>query len=110
MTRQTFKMSLGALSVVALAFIGGMKFTLISSAAQAQDVAQSDSAAMTCPKCKGQMESGYVRDYWGETGNSMSPANWSPAGSKPHFLSYGKQTKITADRCTNCGYLELYAK
>jgi|SRR6516162_9431196 hypothetical protein len=108
MTRQTFRVSLAVLSVVALAFIGGMKLTLIPSAAQAQDVAQSDSAAMTCPKCKGPMDSGYVRDYYGE--NSMTPAQWSPAGEKQHFFSQGKRTTITANRCTNCGYLELYAK
>ena len=108
MTRRTLKVSLSILSMVALAFIGGMKLSHSASAAQEQDVAQSDSAAMTCPKCKGQMESGYVRDYWGA--NSMSPAMWSPTGEKQHLFSTGKQTKITANRCSNCGYLELYAK
>ena len=108
MTRQTFKVSLGVLSIVALAFIGGMRLTLITSAAQAQDAAQSESAAMTCPKCKGQMESGYVRDYYSE--NSMTPAQWSPVGEKQHFFSQGKRTTMTATRCSNCGYVELYAK
>jgi predicted nucleic-acid-binding Zn-ribbon protein len=108
MTRKILEVSLAILSVVALAFIGGMNLTVIPSAAQAQDVAQSDSAAMTCPKCKGRMESGYIRDYWGE--RSMTEAQWSPTGEKQHYFSLGKRTTMTANRCTNCGYLELYAK
>lgn len=108
MKRQTLRIFLTALALAGLAVVCGLMFSMNPSHAQTDDTKQSEAALSTCPKCKGTMEPGIVRDYWAE--NGFEPALWSPANEKLHLFSKGTKVKITAYRCTNCGYIESYAK
>jgi hypothetical protein len=66
-----------------------------------------------CPKCKIQMEQGYILDSM--YGNLVTtPSNWS-RGKPKKILSFAlpstdnKSKEITSYRCPECGYLESYA-
>jgi hypothetical protein len=100
---------LTVLTLLAL-IVCGSWFAVNPIHAQAEDEKQSESTSSTCPKCKGPMEPGYVRDYFASNGYDVSV--WSPGQMKLHLnpFSNGKTIKITVFRCTNCGYLESYAK
>jgi len=67
---------------------------------------------LTCPKCKGDMEQGYVVDY-----NLAAPmqSKWIPGEPDTSFWSANtidkkKLVPVSTFRCINCGYLESYAK
>ena len=66
---------------------------------------------LNCPKCKGQMEEGFVVDY---AGNFPQVSEWSAESPKMGWFGFGVDVKgvrkITSYRCTSCGYLESYAK
>ena len=69
---------------------------------------QSDAAEMICPKCKGPMEQGVVLDYWE---NTFNQTKWAAGNPKRHILGWMPKTKnVVTYRCTNCGFLEAYAK
>src|ERR1700741_1118417 len=109
MNSRTLKVTLTILSVALLAAIGGLRVTFNVAPALAQGApAASDTASMTCPKCKGPMTAGFIRDYFDT--NSFEHAMWLPEGKNHRVFSWGKYAKVTANRCDNCGYLELYAK
>jgi hypothetical protein len=64
-----------------------------------------------CPKCKEKMEQGFVVDY-GHGNTTVS--HWS-AGEPQRCFPWGgvivkDQRQITTYRCTECGYLESYAR
>jgi hypothetical protein len=66
----------------------------------------------TCPKCQGQMETGFMPDA---TYGGTLTASWvegEPVKSFWAGLKLGGKRRIPArtDRCTKCGYLESYAK
>jgi len=107
MKKQIFKVFLTALALIGLTAVG-FRLSTNPSHAQAEDAKQSEAALSSCPKCKGPMEAGIVRDYWNV--NSFEQTAWSPGHPKQHIFSQGKRIKITVYRCTNCGYLESYAK
>jgi hypothetical protein len=97
-----------------LAIIVGLtlSFGIVSKSNQGQ--AQSvdgvfDSTALVCSKCKGAMETGVMQDYYQP--DSAQPEVWASfAQGKLPFARRPKEIKIRANRCTNCGYVELYAK
>lgn len=68
-------------------------------------------AVLKCPKCQGSMENGYVPDNQGYDSNVVI-LQWAQ-GVPRKFLGNvkpGVQRPITAYRCTNCGYVEMYAR
>jgi predicted RNA-binding Zn-ribbon protein involved in translation (DUF1610 family) len=75
-----------------------------------KEVAQEVAAtSLYCPKCSGPMQSGVTLDYWDS--NSASQSLWSTALQKNFpFARQPKTKKIYTYRCTQCGYLESYAK
>jgi len=95
-------------SLVGVTVVCALRFSITPSHAQTDDGKQSEAAVSSCPKCKGAMEPGIVRDYWNV--NSFEQTAWSPGHQKQHIFSQGTRIKITVYRCTNCGYLESYAK
>ena len=65
-----------------------------------------------CPKCQKAMEEGHVPDIgYGQA----SQSKWAPGTPEPRRYIGGikmranEQLPITAYRCPNCGYVELYA-
>lgn len=68
-------------------------------------------SSLTCPKCKSQMESGFIVD----SGPMVS--SWVAGPPKLGFLilgflktlKIGEVREITTYRCTGCNYLESYA-
>jgi rubredoxin len=65
----------------------------------------------TCPKCQGQMERGYSLDYFEISANGFDQSEWGMSlPSKLPFAKVPKTLKVFTYRCTNCGYLESYAK
>ncbi len=66
---------------------------------------------MQCPKCKGEMERGWVPDR--SYGVTLVEA-WYPDRPKKSFWTRTKAplaegVLIRAFRCQNCGFLEFYA-
>ncbi len=64
---------------------------------------------MKCPKCQGEMEEGMPVDQgsWG----TLMPQQQDWQKGKEVNIPIGKPNyKIRSYRCTNCGYLESYAK
>jgi len=67
---------------------------------------------MTCPKCSGEMEEGFVAD---NTYGAVLPSQWVEGEPEMSFWTGARtkgkvQVRITTYRCTQCGYLESYAK
>ncbi len=65
-------------------------------------------SAIACPKCKQQMQEGYLAD-------EASVARWYGGPPKrwlgmPLVRWAKTQLPITTYRCPSCGYLESYAK
>ena len=65
---------------------------------------------LTCPKCNGAMEVGYVVD---QSQASLFVSHWCKG---PPQKSFWRQTKVPdvafpigMYRCSSCGYLEAYA-
>jgi len=106
MKKQKFGVFLTIFAVAGLAAACALPFSIYPT--RAQDAAQSDPASSSCPKCKGAMEQGVIIDYWAE---QYRDSTWAPGNPKWRvFAKMPKEKKITAYRCTNCGYLESYAK
>jgi len=66
---------------------------------------------LNCPKCKGLMEEGFVVDY--AHGGARKVSTWAEGQPTVSFwegLKVKEQRKISAFRCTSCGYLESYAR
>jgi len=61
-----------------------------------------------CPKCQGEMTKGVLVDYtYAEF--SKKPQVWAEDVSMGGFLAE-RPIKIVSYRCSNCGFLENYAK
>lgn len=66
-----------------------------------------------CPKCKGEMEEGFILDK-GAYG-SQNPSDWVEGEPRPSFWHGGvkvtdkRRYEVRSCRCVGCGYLELYA-
>jgi hypothetical protein len=69
------------------------------------------SRSLTCPRCSGTMEPGYVID---EGYGTRTVANWV-AGEPERSIWTGLKLRgkskvaVTSYRCRRCGYLESYA-
>ena len=67
-----------------------------------------------CPKCKGQMETGFIMDAnYGES--YASPSRWLEGKPEKSIwsgvkMSKKKNVQIETLRCVKCGYLESYAR
>ena len=71
----------------------------------------------TCPKCQGRMEEGWIMDssggapvqtQWVQGGVERKPILW---GTFDEIVLQGKTRKpLTAYRCVECGFVELYAE
>jgi len=68
-----------------------------------------------CPECSAAMEEGFIPDY---SHAQILQLAWQRGPAEPSkFLGMSKgikvhaenQLKVTAKRCTRCGYLKLYA-
>jgi predicted nucleic-acid-binding Zn-ribbon protein len=110
MKRQAYGFFFTAIALFGFALFCDLKLSVSPGLAEneKEKESQAASAEMLCPKCKSMMEPGFVRDYFDS--NSFDHAGWSPAGEKQHLFTYGKFTKMIVYRCSNCGYLEFYAK
>jgi Domain of unknown function (DUF6487) len=68
-------------------------------------------ADITCPKCKKQMEEGFVPDY---TYGGVLATKWVEGPLERGWLGVklrGKKAMaITTYRCVACGYVESYAR
>lgn len=85
------------------------------SAPEAAVQAAAEAVSITCVKCHGSMEQGYILDVQGDATNSKAASLWVQGPAQSSFWSgvvtRGRDRRtIAAFRCTNCGYLELYAK
>jgi len=68
--------------------------------------------SLKCPKCQGDMEEGYILDVQDMINNGQNSAAWVQGTLQRGFIQ-GIKVKLkrdmVADRCPNCGYVELYA-
>ncbi len=69
-------------------------------------------AAVTCPKCGGEMVQGWVVDT---TYGGRVATQWAPGSPKESFWRGTKEPEgplrtIGAFRCSKCGFLEFYAR
>jgi hypothetical protein len=98
------------LAAVALAGVTvGVALPGSINASHAQGTEQSEPSLTTCPKCKGAMEPGVFLDNWSE--NSIMQAEF--AKKVPRLIPLmpmPKMKKIMAYCCTNCGFMEVYAR
>jgi hypothetical protein len=70
---------------------------------------------MTCPKCAGHMESGFMLDR--APGGANLQSKWLEGPPTPSFFLPGGRVKmqgrepvpVTTFRCDGCGYLESFA-
>jgi hypothetical protein len=69
-------------------------------------------AEPTCPKCRGEMEPGFVVDH---TYGAAGASEWVEGPTEASFWTGVKlrgrdRRRIETLRCVGCGYLELYAR
>jgi hypothetical protein len=68
---------------------------------------------MTCPKCSGQMQSGFIIDRAGPA--ASLPERWVEGPPTLGFWRHGVSMQgreplpVTTFRCDGCGYLESFA-
>jgi predicted nucleic-acid-binding Zn-ribbon protein len=77
-----------------------------------EDTKTTETQALKCPKCQGDLEQGFILDIQNSSGSIRAPADWVMATIKGGFLPGLKvktRRKMVAYRCTSCGYVELYA-
>jgi predicted RNA-binding Zn-ribbon protein involved in translation (DUF1610 family) len=96
--------------VLVVALVGFAAGTCVYADHSEKEVAADATVtSLSCPKCSGAMQSGVTLDYWNV--NSSEQALWSAALQKNFpFARQPKSKKIITYRCTQCGYLESYAK
>lgn len=65
-----------------------------------------------CPKCSSAMEAGFIPDF---TYGTILPSSWVEGVPEKNWRGLIKtrdrrNIAITAERCTGCGFLEMYAR
>lgn len=73
-----------------------------------EEIANFKEMHLVCPKCQGPMEFGMPL-YYSEASYWQSEWAVGEQGKTPFAKSVPRK-KIVSFRCTNCGYLESYAK
>lgn len=68
--------------------------------------------SIECPKCRGKMEEGFIKD---QSHGAVYSSKWVEGAPEESFWTGTKtrgklQVQVTTYRCTGCGYLESYAK
>ncbi|MBS1952894.1 MAG: hypothetical protein JST89_01790 [Cyanobacteria bacterium SZAS-4] len=79
---------------------------------EATPAAPGDDAILKCPKCQHEMERGFLPDNQGGK-YIVVVGDWALAPSRVHSggnIVSDVYRKITAFRCKNCGFIEMYAK
>lgn len=66
----------------------------------------------TCPKCREEMEEGFIADF---TYGGIATSKWVEGEPEDSFWTGTKtkgkrQVEVLTFRCSSCGYLESYAK
>jgi formate-dependent nitrite reductase cytochrome c552 subunit len=66
----------------------------------------------SCPKCKGAMEEGFIKD---EGYGTVHAGKWVEGPPEKSFWTGTKthgrnQVQVLTYRCADCGYLESYAR
>lgn len=69
-------------------------------------------AEPTCPKCRAEMEPGFLVDH---TYGESSASEWVEGPIEASFwtgvkLRGRERRRVETLRCTGCGYVELYAR
>ena len=67
-------------------------------------------AAISCPKCQGEMVQGYVLDFTPIGGRVRQWNSGPPKASWNCILDSSSQIPIGTFRCQSCGFLESYAR
>jgi len=78
----------------------------------ATPAAPADDAILKCPKCQNEMENGFLPDNQGYN-SVVQVGDWALGPPRKQFggnIVSDVHRPITAFRCKNCGYIELYAK
>jgi hypothetical protein len=78
----------------------------------ATPAAPSDDALLKCPKCQNEMESGFLPDNQGYN-SIVVVGDWALGPPRKQFggnIVSDVHRPITAFRCKNCGFIEMYAK
>jgi hypothetical protein len=65
-----------------------------------------------CPKCNGEMETGFIPDF---SYGAVLSSSWYEGEPEKNWLGNIKtknipKIAITTERCTKCGFLESYAR
>ena len=68
--------------------------------------------SIECPKCRGKMEEGFIKD---EGYGTIQASKWVEGLPEKSFWTGTKtrgknQVQVITYRCPGCGYLESYAK
>ena len=66
---------------------------------------------MTCQRCSGPMETGFIMDYVAEA-VARRQSLWVPGEPQTNWLGIVKDASalpVTTYRCTDCGWLDSYA-
>jgi hypothetical protein len=103
--------SVCAMLLIATATMSDAKHQSKAELEAANAEATSQAAQLKCPKCQGAMEVGFPLENQGwnlpftytSWVHGQIKQGYSTAEAKP-------MVPIRAFRCTNCGYLEMYAK
>jgi len=107
MKRKKLGPFLTVLALTGLTLACGLPYSTYARRAQTTDQKEPESA-LTCPKCKGTMETGIILDY---RENAFTQNQWTLGNPERHLFKKMPTTKnVFTYRCTNCGYLESYAK
>ena len=67
---------------------------------------------MPCPKCDGEMQSGFIPDF---SYGSVQASSWYEGEPDKNWMGNIKikgrpSIPISSERCVECGFLELYAR
>ena len=79
---------------------------------EATPAAPAVDAVLKCPKCQNEMESGFLPDNQGYN-SVVVVGDWALGPPRKQFggnIVSDVYRPVTAFRCKNCGFIELYAK
>jgi predicted nucleic-acid-binding Zn-ribbon protein len=72
-----------------------------------------EEVVLKCPKCQNGMDQGFLLDIQGSADNERGATSWVQGAVQKSFwkgVKVSLQRPVTAFRCINCGYIELYAQ